>query len=164
MWEYFLTDRLKNEEVYEGCREREAGRNTRWQRESPAIEYPEQVKCCADNDCTTRMKYGFFALKGGDWEEKSIFTVEVRATEWAFERMREACEKVAKDEAGRLGIAQGIVLKSTDFLRRIIAPAGEPEGVTMSYLRPNCNSPTCCWWQTGDSASQAKVLKAHAVP
>ena len=128
---------------------------------------------------------------------RKIFKVEIRATEWAFERIREAFEKVAKDEAGILNIVQGIVLQSTDFLQRIIAPAGGQGGVTMSYLCPNCNSflpedhvwwvsagkKHCSWWcaicgeicdwrapnrllvvQTGDSASQAKVFKAHAVP
>ena len=34
-------------------------------------------------------------------EYKSIFRVVVRATEWAFERIRDAFENVAKDEAGR---------------------------------------------------------------
>ena len=73
------------------------------------------------------MKYGCFALQGGDWEEyKSVFKVDIRATEWAFERIREAFEKVAKDEAGTLNM-----LKSTDFLRRIIAAGGQG-GVTIS--------------------------------
>ena len=57
-----------------------------------------------------------------------------------FERIREAFEKVAKDEAGSLSIVQGIILKSTDFLRRIIAPARGQGGVTLSYLCPHCNS------------------------
>ena len=52
-----------------------------------------------------------------------------RATDWAFERIREAFEKVAKDKAGGLNIVQGIN-----------APAGGQGGVTMSYLCPNCNS------------------------
>ena len=104
---------------------------------------------------------------------------------------------MAKDEAGRLSIIQGIMLKSTDFLLRIIAPAGGQGGVTMSY---HCSSlqqfsledyvwcvsggrKHCSWWcafcgekydwrapswllvvQTGDSANQAMVFKAHAVP
>ena len=61
-------------------------------------------------------------------------------TEWAFERVREAFEKVAKNETGRLSIVQGIMLESPDFLRRLVAPAGGQGGVTMSYLCPNCNS------------------------
>ena len=49
----------------------------------------------------------FLALKGGDWEEyKSIFRTEVKATEWAFDRVKEAFEKVAKDEARKLGTVQ----------------------------------------------------------
>ena len=71
------------------------------------------------------MKQAFFALKGGDWEEyRSIYKIQATATEWASERIREALEKVAKDEAGRLSIVQRIMLRSTDYLPRIIAPAG----------------------------------------
>ena len=41
------------------------------------------------------------------------------------------------------------MLKSTDFLRRIIAPAGGQGGVTLSYLCRNCNSfrtEDYMWW------------------
>ena len=74
------------------------------------------------------------------WLFFRIFKVEIGATEWTFERIREAFEKVTKDEVGSLNIEQGIMLKRTDFLRRVIAPAGGQGGVTMSYLCPNCNS------------------------
>ena len=63
---------------------------------------------------------------------KRIFKVEAQAAEWAFERIREAFEKVAIDEAGRLNIVQGIMLRSTDFVRRVIAPVGGQGGVTLS--------------------------------
>ena len=44
------------------------------------------------------MKQAFLGLKGGDWEEyKSIFKVQAKATDWAFKRIREAFERVAKD-------------------------------------------------------------------
>ena len=34
------------------------------------------------------MKQAFLALKGGDWEEyKNVFRTEVKATEWAFDRI-----------------------------------------------------------------------------
>ena len=43
------------------------------------------------------MSCGCYALKDGDWEEyERIFEVETSATDWAFERIREAFEKVAK--------------------------------------------------------------------
>ena len=32
-----------------------------------------------------------------------------------------------------------VMLRSIDFLRRIIAPVGGQGGVTMSYLCPHCN-------------------------
>ena len=71
-----------------------------WQRGSLAKEYLEEVKCCKDTDCAPRMmKQSFLALKSGVWEEyKSIFMDEAKATEWAFDIVREAFEKVAKDE------------------------------------------------------------------
>ena len=38
-------------------------------------------------------------------KKKNNFKVEeIRATEWAFDRIREAFGEVAKDEAGRLNI------------------------------------------------------------
>ena len=96
---------------------KQEGIQGQWQRESPAKEYLEQVKCCTDTDCAPKMmKYRNFALRSGDWEEyTSIFKVEVKPTEGAFERIREASEKVAKDEAGRLSSVQGIVLKRHRF-------------------------------------------------
>ena len=65
-------------------------------------------------------------MKGGEWEEyESILRTEGKATEWAFDRIEEAFEKVAKDEARKLSTVQEIIIRSTDYLRRIIAPAGE---------------------------------------
>ena len=105
--------------------------------ESPAREYLEQVKCCKDTDET----WFFFALKSGEREEyKSTFRTEVKATEWAFDRINEVFEQVAKDEARKLSTVQENMIRSTDYLRRIIAPAGEQGGVTVSFLCPHCNS------------------------
>ena len=83
------------------------------QHESPAREYLEQVKCCNDTECTHRMmKRAFLALKGGDWEEyESTFRTKLKATERAFDRIEEAFEKVAKDEARKLSTVQEIMYK-----------------------------------------------------
>ena len=140
------------------------------------------------------MKENFTALKSGDWEEyKGIFRIEVKATEWTFDRIKEASEQVVQDEAEKLSIVQEILIRSTDYVRRIIAPGKRQGGVTMSYLCPNCNSfpledyiwwvsgrkKHTTWWfkhdgssppnrllvvQTGESIDLAKVFKAHAVP
>ena len=58
-------------------------------------------------------------------KKKRHFQDEVKVSEWAFDRTKEASEKVAKDEAKKLSTVQEIVIRSTDYLRRIIAPAGE---------------------------------------
>ena len=59
---------------------------------------------------------------------------------------------MAKDEARKLSTVQEIMIRSTDYLRRIIAPAGEQGGVTMSYLCPHCDSflmEDYVWWVSG---------------
>ena len=86
-------------------------------------------------------KHGFFAVKSEEWEEyKNSFRKEVKVTEWTFARIKEAFEKVAKDKARKLSVVQEIMIRSTDYLRRIIAPAERQGGVTMSYLCPHSNS------------------------
>ena len=105
--------------------ERQAGIQGQWQLESPAREYLEQVKCYSGTDCTHRMMMqGFLDLESGDWEEyKNTFRNEVKGSEWAFDIIKEVLEKVAKDEAKKLSTVQEIILRSTDYLRRIITPA-----------------------------------------
>ena len=85
-------------------------------------------------------------------EYTSIFRVEVKATDWAFDRIKEAFEQVAEDEAEKLSTVPEIMIRSTDYLRRIMAPFGEQGGVTMSCLCPNCNSFNLgdyIWWVSG---------------
>ena len=73
----------------------------------------------------------------------------MRASEWGFDRIKEAFDLVAKDEAEKMCIVQEIMVKNTDSLLRIIALVGGQGGVTMSYLCPNCNSfhlEDYVWW------------------
>ena len=81
---------------------------------------------------TFMMRQGYLAMRNGSWEEfKDRYREEeVKSSEWTLERTREAYEKVAKDDIGRLGIAQEILRKSTGFLRQIIAPVDGMGGVT----------------------------------
>ena len=95
-----------------------------------------------------------------DFEER--YRKEGKSSEWTLERIREACEKVAKNEIGRLGIVQEIQRKSTDFLRRVMAPVNGMGGVILSYVtgdgltfgskrlvesRENCNGLQLCGHQ-----------------
>ena len=76
----------------------------------------------------------------------------MKAAEWAFDRIKEAFEKVAKDEARKLSTVQELMMRSADYLRRIIAPAGEQGDVAMSYLCPHCHSfhmEDYVWWVSG---------------
>ena len=111
-----------------------------------------QLESRDDTPCTERMmKQGFIALKSGDWEEyRSIFRVEVKATEWAFDRKQEAFEQVAQDEAGKLSIVQ----ENHAHNHRPLAThhSGGQGGVTMSFLCPHCNSfplEDYTWWVSG---------------
>ena len=72
----------------------------------------------------------------------------MKASEWTFDRIKEAFELVAQGEAENMSIVQEITLRSTAYLRRIIAPVGGQGGVTMSYLcpLPHCNY---VWWVSG---------------
>ena len=62
------------------------------------------------------------------------FRKKMKASEWAFDRMKEAFELVAQDETKQMSIVQVIMLRSTDYLRRIIAPVGGQGGVLVPAL------------------------------
>ena len=90
---------------------------------------------------TSGVMDSYLAMEKGSWEAfKERCRKEEKSSEWTLERIREACEKVAKDEIGCLGLVQEILRKSTDFLRRVIAPVGGMGAVTLSYVCPDCNS------------------------
>ena len=109
------------------------------------------------------MRCGYLPLKNGSWEDfEEEYRKEGQSCEWTFERIREAYEKVAKDEFGRLGIVQEILRKSTDFLRRVIEPVDGMGGVTLSNVCPHCDSfplEDYIWWVStghGDGNNRKK--------
>ena len=60
-------------------------------------------------------------------------------------------------EARKVSIVEEIMFKSTDYLRRIIAPVGGHGGVAMSYLCPHCNSfplEDFVWWVSGGKTTK----------
>ena len=85
---------------------------------------------------------------------------KMRASEWTFDRIKEAFELVAQGEAENMSIVQEIMLRSTASLRRIIALVGGQGGVTMSYLCPHCNSfhlEDYVWWVSGRNPHEVVV-------
>ena len=92
------------------------------------------------------MRRGYLAMKNGSWEAfKEGYKKEVKSCQWTFLRIREAYEKVAKDEIGRLGIVREILRKSMDFLRRISRQSTEWAG---SLCRMFAHIATVSPWRT----------------
>ena len=58
-------------------------------------------------------------------------------TVWAGVKLKECYDEVERENAGRKTIAQQIVHKRTDFLRRIKASYDGSGGITLSYIRPH---------------------------
>ena len=56
-------------------------------------------------------------------ENKNTFRKEVKATEWANDRIKEGFEQVAQDDAREIRNVHEIMIRSTDYLHRITAPA-----------------------------------------
>ena len=74
-------------------------------------------------------------------------------TGWAFDRIEEAFEKVAKDEARKLSTVQEIITRNTDYLRRIIAPLEDKE----ESQCPTCaRIVTVSRWKTTFGGSQGE--------
>ena len=88
---------------------------------------------------------GCHAMRDGRWEEFKERYRKEESPQNGLERRREAYEKLARDEVGRLGIAQEILRKSTDFLRRVIALVGGLGGV---FLSQSCPLATRSPWGT----------------
>ena len=85
------------------------------------------------------MRRAYYAGKLGDWEGfKEAHRDKREISECAFNKIKESYDKVASEDIGRLSIAQDILPKSTDFLRRITAPASGVGVLTLSYVCPRC--------------------------
>ena len=99
MWEHFSSERSKAKKFRQlADEERQAGTQGQWQQESPARE-------CLDTDCNeSMMKEGFTARRNETWEEcKETFK---KASEWVFDRRKEAFDLVAQDEARKVSVVQ----------------------------------------------------------
>ena len=91
---------------------------------------------------------------------KNTFRNEVKVSEWAFDRIKEAFEKVGKDEARKQSAVLEIMIRSAAYLRRIIAPGEGQGGVSMSYLCPHCDSfpmEDYVWWVSGEKTYKLVV-------
>ena len=109
------------------------------------------------------MRRAYYAGKSGDWEGcKDAHRNKGQISEWAFNKVKESNCKVASEDIGRLSIAQDILRKSTDLLRRIIAPASGVGGAILSHVCPHCDCFSLedyIWWMSsghGDGNNRKK--------
>ena len=139
---FYVVERAGARQILaDASREKQKGIQGQWQQESSFREVLKQVERNAGTDCAPQMmRRAYIAMKHGNWESfKEEYREEEKSSEWTLERIREACEKVATDGIGRLAIVQEILRKSTDVLRRVIAPVGGMGGIALSYVCPHCN-------------------------
>ena len=86
------------------------------------------------------MRRAYCARWSGDWENYlEEFLGNGKIGVWASVKVRDCISEVEQEDEGWLSIAQAILRKSTDFLRRIIAPVDGMGGVTLSYVCPHCH-------------------------
>ena len=115
-------------------KERQNGRDGDWQLETPYKEELEFVRRSSNlrfEGVLMRRAYG----NSGDWENYlEVFLKDDRLSMWAYENMREGYDEVGLEDEVRVSIAQDIPRKSTDFLKRIIAPSDGVGGVTLSFV------------------------------
>ena len=192
----FFSHKGRGEEDSGRCRAGEARRNTRSvaagissQGDLGAGQKIEDMGCSSEVD-----RKGYVAMRDSRWEDfKEECRVQGKSSEWAPGTIREAYEKVVKEEAGRLGVVRAILRKSTDFLRRIIAPVEWEESLCRTSARTatvfsvglhlvSTAKKRCSWWcaicgeryewrapdrilavQLGANEDEAKVFRAHAV-
>ena len=155
-----LSKEQRPRKILEGAaRERQEGIQGQWQQASPFREVLEQARGNVDTGCSAQIMRGsFIATRDDSWEEfrKGMQRKREKSSEWTLEKTREAYEKVAREDIGRLGTRKG-----TDFLRRIIAPVDGMGGVTLSYICPHCVSP----WRTtsGGCRPDTESGRSHLV-
>ena len=163
----FDPQRVEGKKILEDAsREKQEGVQGQWQQESLFREVPEQVRGNADTHCGNQtMRRAYIAMKHGKWESfKEEYRKEKKLCEWTFERIREAYETVAMgDDTGRLGTAQEILRKSTDFLRRIIEPEDGMGGVTLSNVCPHCFPLNDYIWRVSTGHGRRQQQKGRAL-
>ena len=59
----------------------------------------------------------------------------MKATGCASDRIKEAFEQVAQDEAGKMSIVQEIMMRSTDYLRHNVLPVPALQQFSLGRLR-----------------------------
>ena len=133
MWERFTLNKAWTRSgLAEADKERQNGTDGDGQQEPPWKEELELARRSSDF-CFEGilMRRACEAGKPGDWKNYlEVFFKDDRLSMWARVKERECYNEVELEDEGRISIAQDILRKSTDFLRRIIVPSDGPGRVT----------------------------------
>ena len=147
MWEYFTLKRAGARKILADAAHEKKRRKARLVAMGVSLQRgsgTSQMKCGYRLRCPDTARRAYNAKKFGTLEG---FTEECRKEgklcEWTFERIREACEKVAMDDIGLSSIANR---DSSEKARTSWRGMG---GVTLSYVCPHCNCfplEDYIWW------------------
>ena len=143
---------------------KKARRSTEWQQETPFQEELELVRHCSDLSFGGfLMRRAYYRVKPGDKENYlEVFLKDDTLSIWASVRVRECYNEVEIEDEGRVSVAQDILRKSADFLRRINAPSDGVGGVTLSCVCPHCHCfplEDCIWWVSSEHGDGNKKTK-----
>ena len=154
VWEYFTLNRAEAKRIRDdAAREKQEGISGQWQQEYSSREILEDARRNEDMVCSSEiLRRSYLAIRDSRCEEIQEECIEkgkssVRALETTSDAPREGGKRRSWTIGHRTG---NLEKKSTDFLRRIIAPVGGSGGVTLLYICTHCNSfllDVCIWWQ-----------------
>ena len=122
-------------------KDRQAGSQGDWQKETPYKEELELVRRSSGLSFSgLLMRRAYYAGRSGDWESyQEEFRKDGKLSVWASIEEGECHDEVEAEDDGRSSVAQDVLRKSTDFSRRITAPNGGAGGATLSYVCPHCH-------------------------
>ena len=93
-------------------------------------------------------------------KKTETFKEKMRASEWAFDRMKEAFDLVAQDEARKVSVVQEIMFKSTDTCA---VSSHQSEDKEVSQCRTCARTATVSLWKITSGGSQGEIPQSGGV-
>ena len=158
MWERFTVKKACRTVLEEAARVAQLGIDGSWQKESLYKEELEFLRVVEDLRFDgSSVRKVFRAGKEGDWEK--VFVRNDKFSAWTSVKVRECYSEVEQEDEGRLSIAQGILPKSTDFLRH---RTSRLTGRSHIVVCPHCHRDPledCIWDSSKYGKKQCNRLK-----
>ena len=142
MWERFTIKKSVRQIDLGRCRKSEAIRSGRQVATRNAVQGGGRAFAAQHSPALRRCANAPSALCGEVMRLTKLFGQFLRNGKlrgWRRARVRECYNKVEQEEEDRQSIAQDILRKSTEFMRRSIVPVEGQGGVALSYVCPHCH-------------------------